>query len=77
MNDDDSHVEDELNCLQDVHQMAHDFAISSECDVAKGFHRILVGIKLKEHGPDLVTRVARQSSKDGVQNDTRTVSHLC
>lgn len=59
LDDDDSHVEDELNCLQDVYQMAHDLSIGSECNVAKGFHGILVGIKLQEHLPDLPPCVAR------------------
>lgn len=76
LDDDDPYVEDELNCLQDVYQMTDDPSIGSECNIAKGLQRVVIGIKLEEHLPDLPARVACQSSKDGVKNDTWTISHL-
>ena len=57
-NDNDSNIEDELYGLEDIQQVARHGSISSEGNVAVRSQRIMVGVKLEEHIPDLPTSVS-------------------
>ena len=74
--DDQTHVEKELEGLKDVADMASPWTKDAEANVAEVLHWIAVTVHLKEHAPDLVASVTREGTEDGVQGDGRAPAQL-
>ena len=74
--DDQTDVQKELERLEDVANMTGPLAVNAEGNITKVAHRVTVAIHLDEHPPQLVSRVSRQNSEDGVQADTGSPSQL-
>lgn len=71
--DNQTNVENKLDTLQDVDQVAHPGTKETETEVTKVTNGVVEGVKTQEHVPKQVTRINGETGEDGVQGNTGTV----
>lgn len=68
--DDQRHVQEELERLQEVASMTEPGTVDAESDVAISFHGVAVAVELEVHSPQLVTTVTGEGPKDREERNT-------
>lgn len=71
-----TNIKDKLDSLESVHQVTRNTPVSSKGNVAKSLERVVIGVQLEKHLPDLPARVAGQCPKYGIQHDAWTIAQL-